>query len=111
MSRGKQLMRWGLASAEFGLVQIAVQVLTALAGILIIRSMPKSEYALFAIVNSMQVASNLLADLGIGIGVRSIGGRVWSDPFRFGQLINTALGMRRLFAFFSFGICLPITGW
>jgi O-antigen/teichoic acid export membrane protein len=111
MLRGEQLRRWGLASAEFGLVQIAVQVLTALAGILIIRSMPKSEYALFAIVNSMQVASNLLADLGIGIGVRSIGGRVWSDPFRFGQLINTALGMRRLFAFFSLGICLPITGW
>jgi O-antigen/teichoic acid export membrane protein len=111
MSRWKQLKRWSLASAEYGLVQIAVQVLAALAGILIIRSMSKSEYALFAIANSMQAASNLLADLGVGIGVRSIGGRVCSDSFRFGQLINTALGVRRRFALFSLGICLPTMGW
>jgi O-antigen/teichoic acid export membrane protein len=109
--RWEQLRRWSFTLAEFGAVQIAVQALTALAGILIIRSMSKPEYALFAIANSMQTTCNLLADLGIGIGVRSIGGKVWADPFRFGQLMNTALGLRRKFAICSLGVCLPIAGW
>ncbi len=109
--RWEQVRRWSLTLAEFGVAQIAVQALTALAGILIIRSMSKPEYALFAIANSMQTTCNLLADLGIGIGVRSIGGKVWADPFRFGQLMNTALGLRRKFAICSLGVCLPIAGW
>jgi len=109
--RWEQVRRWSLTLAEFGVAQIAVQALTALAGILIIRSMSKPEYALFAIANSMQTTCNLLADLGIGIGVRSIGGKVWDDPFRFGQLMNTALRLRRKFAICSLGVCLPIASW
>lgn len=109
--RWEQFRRWSFTLAEFGVVQIGVQALTALAGILIIRSMSKPEYALFVIANSMQTTCNLLADLGIGIGVRSIGGKVWADPFRFGQLMNTALELRRRFALCSFGVGLPIAGW
>jgi hypothetical protein len=96
---------------EFGLVQGLVQAFTALAGFMIIRSLSKPEYALFAIANSMQATGNLLADIGIGIGVRSIGGRVWNDPARFGQLLNTTLSLRRRFAIFSLGISLPISAW
>jgi hypothetical protein len=43
----------------------------------------------------MQGTLNLLADIGISVGLISIGGRVWQDRHRFGQLINTALGLRR----------------
>jgi hypothetical protein len=102
---------WGLRLAEFGMVQGLVQAFTALAGLLIVRGLSKPEYALFAIANSMQGTCNLLADVGIGIGVRSIGGRVWSDPARFGQLLNTTLGLRRKFAVCSLSICLPIAVW
>ena len=106
-----RLKQWTFRLAEFGLVQGVVQLLTALAGFMIVRNMAKPEYALFAIVNGMQSACNLLADLGIGIGVRSIGGRVCDDPVRFGQLINTALGLRRRFALVSLSVCLPVTVW
>jgi O-antigen/teichoic acid export membrane protein len=102
---------WLLRLTEFGLVQAGVQGLGALTGILIVRNLSKHEYALFAIANSMQTACNLLADLGIGVGVRSIGGRVWDDRYRFGQLLNTASGLRRRFAVVSFSICLPIAAW
>jgi O-antigen/teichoic acid export membrane protein len=102
---------WGLRLVEFGMVQGLVQVFTALAGLLIVRGLSKPEYALFAIANSMQSTCNLLSDLGIGIGVRSIGGRVWNDPMRFGQLLNTTLGLRRKFALGSLSICLPIAVW
>ncbi|MDT4953805.1 MAG: hypothetical protein QOJ02_1943 [Acidobacteriota bacterium] len=106
-----RLSVWLLRLAEFGLVQAAVQGLAALAGILIVRNLSKHQYALFAIANSMQTACNLLADLGIGVGVRSIGGRVWNDRYRFGQLLNTAFGLRKRFAIVSFSFCLPIAAW
>lgn len=108
-SRWPRIKQWTLRLAEYGLVQGLVQLLTAVAGLLIVRTLSKPEYALFAIANSMQTACNLLADLGIGIGIRSIGGRVWNDPARFGQLLNTALELRRRFAVISLSVCLPIT--
>ena len=104
-------LRWGLIVAEFGAVQVAVQVFTALAGLLIVRSLAKPEYALFAIANSMQMTCNLLAERGLGIGLRSIGGQLCNDRRRFGELLSTALGLRRRFAFMSFVICLPLTAW
>jgi len=106
-----RLTRWGLVIIEFGAMQAAVQLLGALAGLLIVRSLSKSEYALFAIANSMQSTCNQLADCGIGIGVRSIGGRVCGDRQRFGQLLNTALGLRKLFGAVSFAVTLPLAAW
>jgi O-antigen/teichoic acid export membrane protein len=106
-----RLVRWGLIVVQFGAVQAAVQALGALAGLLIVRSLSKPDYALFAIVNSMQTTCNLLADCGIGIGMRAIGGRVWNDRRRFGELIATALGLRKTFAAVSFLLTLPIAGW
>src|SRR5213596_2403543 len=105
------LRRWALVVAEFGMVQAGVLALLAAAGLLIVRTLSKQEYALFAIANSMQTACNSLADLGIGVGVRSIGGRVCNDRLRFGALLNTALGLRRNFALVSFGFCLPVASW
>jgi O-antigen/teichoic acid export membrane protein len=106
-----RLTRWGLVIIEFGAVQAAVQLLGALAGLLIVRSLSKSEYALFAIANSMQTTCNLLADCGIGIGLRAIGGRVWNDRRRFGELLATALSLRHSLAAISFAVSLPIAGW
>jgi O-antigen/teichoic acid export membrane protein len=83
---------------NLAIVQGVVQILGFLSGILIIRSLPQQEYAYFTIANTMQGTLNLLADIGVSVGVISIGGRVWQDPHRFGQLINTALGLRRKLA-------------
>ncbi len=110
-ARRAWLLRWTGRVAEFGAVQVCVQVLAGLAGIIVVRTLAKEQYALYAITNQMQTACNLLADLGIGIGVRSIGGRVWQDRARFGSLVTTALDLRRWFALFSLGACLPIAAW
>ncbi|MDQ6809435.1 MAG: hypothetical protein M3Z64_08440, partial [Verrucomicrobiota bacterium] len=79
----------------FAGVQAAVQFISFLSGILIVRHLDQREYAYFTIANTMQGTINILADIGISVGLVSIGGRVWQDPHRFGQLVNTALGMRR----------------
>jgi len=76
-------------------VQIVVQILGFLGGILLIRVLDQREYAFFTIANTIQGTLNLLADIGISIGLVSIGGRVWQDRIRFSQLISTALHLRR----------------
>ena len=93
---------------NFALVQSAVQVIGFVSGILLIRRLDQREYAYFTITNTMQGTLNLLADIGISIGLVSIGGRVWHDRHRFGQLVNTALGLRRKLGFLAVIVVVPI---
>jgi O-antigen/teichoic acid export membrane protein len=80
---------------NFAAVQALVQVIGFFSGILLVRSLSQREYAYFTIANTMQGTINLLADIGISVGLISIGGRVWQDRYRFGELVNTALGIRK----------------
>jgi O-antigen/teichoic acid export membrane protein len=93
---------------NFALVQAAVQLIGFLSGILLIRYLDQREYAYFTIANTMQGTLNVLADIGISIGLVSIGGRVWQDRYRFGQLVNTALGLRRKLGGVAIVIVTPI---
>jgi O-antigen/teichoic acid export membrane protein len=93
---------------NFILVQSIVQVIGFLAGILLVRHLDQREYAYFTITNSMQGTINLLADIGISIGLVSIGGRVWHDRRRFGELINTALKMRRKLGALAILVIAPV---
>jgi O-antigen/teichoic acid export membrane protein len=83
---------------NYMLVQGAVQIIGFSSGILLVRWLPQREYAFFTIVNAMQATLMMLADIGISVGLISIGGRVWQDRHRFGELINTALAVRRKLA-------------
>ncbi|MDP9099949.1 MAG: polysaccharide biosynthesis protein, partial [Verrucomicrobiota bacterium] len=80
---------------KFAFVQAVVQVIGFLSGILLIRYLDQREYAYFTIANTMQGTLNTLADIGISVGLVSIGGRVWQDRSRFGQLVKTASHLRR----------------
>ena len=93
---------------NLAIVQAVVQVLGFLSGILIIRSVSQQEYAYFTIANTMQGTLNLLADIGISAGVISIGGRIWQDRERFGQLINTGLQLRKQLALVSCVVVVPV---
>jgi hypothetical protein len=93
---------------NFAFVQGAVQIVGFLSGILVIRHLDQREYAYFTVANAMQGTLNLLADIGISIGLISIGGRVWQDRSRFGQLVNTALGLRRKLGAIAAVIVTPI---
>ena len=106
------MIRWALQRARmvgnFAFVQAFVQVVGFLSGILLIRYLDQRDYAYFTIANTMQGTLNVLADIGISIGVVSIGGRVWQDPHRFGQLVNTALRLRRKLGAVAILIVTPI---
>lgn len=93
---------------NFAIVQALVQIIGFLSGILLIRSLSQREYAYFTIANTMQGTINLLADIGISVGLISIGGRVWQDRHRFGQLINTALRVRKKLGTLAIIVVTPI---
>lgn len=93
---------------SFAVVQASVQLIGFLSGILLIRFLAQREYAYFTIANTMQGTINLLADIGISVGLISIGGRVWQDRHRFGQLVNTALALRRKLGALAVLVITPI---
>src|SRR5947199_6275297 len=93
---------------SYALVQAVVQVIAFSSGILLVRWLPQREYAYFTIANAMQSTLMLLADIGISVGLISIGGRVWQDRHRFGELINTGLAVRKKLAAAATIIVAPI---
>src|SRR5690349_19374254 len=93
--RANRAFRFAQQVGRFASVQMVVQLIGFATGILLVRQMEQREYALFTVTNTMQGTMNLLADIGISIGMISIGGRVWQDRHRFGELVNTGLKLRR----------------
>lgn len=96
---------------NFASVQGLVQLVGFASGILLLRHLDQNEYAYFTIANTMQGTINVLADMGISIGLISIGGRVWQDRHRFGQLIVTANHFRRRLGTAAILVVTPILYW
>ena len=111
MNQFPRLKHWSATLIRFALVQLLVQLVSAIGGLIVVRALPKPEYALLAIANSMQSAGQALAELGTGIGLRSIGGKLWNQPDRFGQLLRTTLHLRRWFGLVALAVCLPVAAW
>jgi len=93
---------------NFAIVQAIVQGVGFLSGILLIRYLDQRQYAYFTIANTMQGTLNVLADIGISVGLVSIGGRVWHDRNRLGQLIKTASNLRRKLGAIAAVVITPI---
>jgi O-antigen/teichoic acid export membrane protein len=96
---------------NFAFVQAMVQLVGFASGILLVRWLDQTEYAYFTIANTMQGTINVLADMGISIGLVSIGGRVWQDRHRFGQLITTAQHFRRRLGLLAILVVTPVLYW
>ncbi len=92
-------------------VQVVVQVIGAASGILLVRTLSRTEYAYFTIANSMQATMSVLADTGLTIGLFSMGSKVSTDPFRFGQLVATTLHLRRYLVAIAATVITPIMIW
>jgi O-antigen/teichoic acid export membrane protein len=91
-------MQWGKLISITGGAQIAIQIVSFICGILIIRNFTISEYALYTLANTMLGAMNILADGGIISGVTAEGGKVWQDKDKLGVVIATGMNLRKKFA-------------
>jgi O-antigen/teichoic acid export membrane protein len=81
------LKRWSLLSGQVAGLQVLVQGVGAVTGLLLIRALPKEEYAWFTLAASMLATLNLLADGGISSALTSIGGRIYQDSSAFSRLL------------------------
>src|SRR5437588_10549569 len=99
---------------SYAMVQVIGQIIAFSSGILLVRWLPQREYAFFTIANAMQATLMLLADIGVSVGLISIGGRVWQDRSRFGELSKTGFAVRKKLAavavvFISPVVCATLT--
>lgn len=81
------------------------QAMNMLVGFLIIRALDKTEYGYYTIAFTIFIMLTQLSDIGVSIGLNSIGGRTWNDKNKFSALIVTAESIRRRMILF---ISLPI---
>lgn len=102
---------WFKVIAGFVSIQIIVQAISLLSGVLLIRKLSQTEYAFFTIANSMQATLIMLADVGVGSALSGIGGKVWQDRARFGALIAAGLQVRKTLVVVSTLIVVPLLGW
>lgn len=90
-----------------GGAEIIVKILGLVSGILVIRLLPKSEYAFYTLANTMLGTMVVLADGGISSGTMAQGGKVWQDKVRLGIVLATGMDLRRKFAIGSLVVVTP----
>jgi O-antigen/teichoic acid export membrane protein len=93
----RRILTWSGVLARFFTVQLAVQVATAAAGIIIVRWLTKPEYAYYAIATSIIFSATALTDCGVSVSLSALGGKIWQDNEAFGTLIASALSIRKWF--------------
>ena len=105
------LSRWFSRVASFGTVQLAIQAITSVTGLLIVRNMEVREYAIYAIIFQMQSAMFYLSDSGLGVGFKALAGRDHESPERLGSLLSTTLNLRFWFFIGAIIPCCPLVIW
>lgn len=99
---------WIRLSSITGGTQIIIQAIGLLSGIIVIRLLPTTEYALYTLANTMLGTMVVLSDSGIAAGVMAESGKVWKDKKKLGAALATGLDLRRKFAVGSLTIAAPI---
>jgi O-antigen/teichoic acid export membrane protein len=92
-------------------VQLFVQAVGILSGFLLVRLLTKEDYAYFTIANGMLGMMAVLSDNGISSGLTSIGGKVHADRQQFGQLVNTAIDLRKTLGACALLLVTPALVW
>lgn len=107
----ERMRKWGSVLAKFTLVQLIVQALGALAGIIVVRTLAKQDYAYYTIANSTLSALFWLANSGVTFAASAIGGRVFQDRGRLGQVVSSAIKVSKWPALLAMLVVLPTLVW
>jgi O-antigen/teichoic acid export membrane protein len=99
------VQRWAFTFVEFSLMQLAVQLVGAATGIMVVRLLSPRDYALYTVANSILAAFVILSDGGIGSAAVGIGGRIWQERVQLGSMLNTA---RRSVRMLGSAVSIPV---
>ncbi|HEY9128017.1 MAG TPA: hypothetical protein VIM62_12870, partial [Acidobacteriaceae bacterium] len=95
------MREWSRLIGVMGSTQAVVQGLSFVTGIMIVRYLPREEYAYYTIGTAMLSTMQILSEAGIVPGVIAQGGRVWQDRVELGKVVATGAALRRWFALLS----------
>lgn len=107
MSLRAKLQRWAVQAGGVLFTQAGVQGIGAVTGLMLVRWMPKDEYAWLTICGSLLATIALLADGGIATAITSMSGRVVGDRTALAQVADACLGVRNRLALLSLVLTLP----
>jgi len=102
------LGRWAILSGQVAVAQVLVQGVNAVTGLLLVRHLPKDEYAWFTIAGSLLATLNLLGDGGVSTGLTSIGGQIHDQPGPFARLLHDGLSVSRRLCCVGFLLSAPL---
>lgn len=100
--------RWTVLLSGLVCLQMAVQACNAVTGFLLVRWLPREEYSLFTLTGSLLSLMVLFTDLGLTVGLVSIGGRVCSDRARHASLVADGLLLRRQLYYLTLLVMAPV---
>ena len=106
--RTQKFVRLGKTLLQFTTIQVVVQVVGLLVSLLLVRKMPKEQYAYYTIANALLSTVLQLSDSGMTAGLQAVGGPFYSDDHRMGQLLRTGVALRRTMYLLAAAIVLPI---
>jgi O-antigen/teichoic acid export membrane protein len=106
--RSHRLVHLSKVLFRFTVVQIVVQLLAMLVSLLLVRSMPKAQYAYYTIAMALLSTVLQLSDSGMTSGLQAVGGPDHTDDHRMGQLVRTGIALRRMMYLLAAAIVLPI---
>lgn len=94
MSLRQKLQRWAVQASGVLFTQVGVQGIGAVTGLMLVRWMPKDEYAWLTICGSLLATIGLIADGGIATAITSMSGRVSGDKQALAQVADACLSVR-----------------
>lgn len=103
--------RWTSVLGQFAVLQLLVQGLTAVTGLLLVRQLDKTEYALFTLASTISATLSVLSDSGVSACTLSIGGEVWQNKPRLLRLVREGVQMRSRVGLWSLAFVGPIAFW
>ena len=95
------ILKWAGIISTFAGFQVLIQFVAFLTGILIVRNLTKADFAVYTVSASSLIILSTLSDLGIGNALLALGGKVWNDNLRMGQLLRSALKLRLVYFLFG----------
>lgn len=101
-------MQWLKLLLITGGGQVAVQAVTFVCGLAVIRLVSIEQYAFYTLATTMLGAMGVIADGGVSSGVMVQAGKVWRDKQRLAGVITTGIYLRRRLAMASMAFGFPL---
>jgi O-antigen/teichoic acid export membrane protein len=104
----RRLAYWVPLLAQFFWLQSSAQLLTVMAGVLVVRALRLDEFAVYTIALAAQTTVVILSDGGLTQALLARAGAVATDRARFSQAVQTALALRRRLGIATLAVGVPV---